>query len=51
MSILQPYIGTGGWLMLSQFSVAALDQAEDHLLVAAFTEGGEVLERKRPAAC
>ncbi len=44
VSILQPYIGTGGWLMLSQFSVAALDQAEDHLLFAAVTEGGEMLE-------
>ncbi len=44
VSVLEPYIGTGGWLTLSQFSVAALDQAEDHLLFAAVTDAGETLD-------
>jgi adenine-specific DNA-methyltransferase len=40
---LKHLIGTGGELLVSQFTVEALDQAEDHLLVTAVCESGEVL--------
>ncbi len=39
-----PYVGQGGELMLSQYTVEALDQTEDHLLFAAMTDDGRLLE-------
>ena len=44
VSILEPYIGKSGWLILSLFTVESLAQAEDHLIVAAETDSGVVLE-------
>lgn len=44
ISLLEPYLGHGGELLLSLFTVESLDQAEDYLLFAAVTERGHVLE-------
>lgn len=46
ITLLEPLIGTSGWLTLSQFSVESLDQAEDHLILAAVTDGGERLDEE-----
>lgn len=43
VSVLEPLIGESGWLTLSQLSVEALGQAEDHLLFAAHTDSGLAL--------
>jgi len=40
---LESLIGTSGWLTLSQLSVTSLDQAEDHLILAAVTDSGQLL--------
>ncbi len=39
-----PFMGQAGELLLSQFTVEALDQAEDYLLFAAMTDDGQLLE-------
>jgi len=39
-----PFVGQSGELLLSLFTVEALDQAEDYLLFAAMTEDGQLLE-------
>ncbi|MBE2233090.1 MAG: DEAD/DEAH box helicase [Anaerolinea sp.] len=39
-----PLVGQTGQLLLCQMTVEALDQAEDHLLFAAMTESGQLLE-------
>jgi ERCC4-related helicase len=44
VSMLEPYIGKSGWLSLTLFSVESLDQAEDHLIFAAATDEGEILD-------
>jgi adenine-specific DNA-methyltransferase len=44
ISALQPFIGRQGQLAVWQFSVESLDQAEDHLIVAAVTDDGEALD-------
>ncbi len=44
VSRLEPYLGKRGELLLSFFTVESLDQAEDHLLCAAITEDGQVLD-------
>jgi adenine-specific DNA-methyltransferase len=41
---LEPLIGKIGWLALSLFSVEALDQAEDHLILSAVADDGQTLE-------
>jgi superfamily II DNA or RNA helicase len=46
VSILEPLLGKSGWLVLSQFSVEALDQAEDHLLFAGVTASGETVDEE-----
>jgi len=46
ISLLAPLVGKSGWLSLSLFSVEALDQAEDHLILAGLTDfGAEVDEQ------
>jgi len=40
VTLLEPLVGKAGWLRLSLFSVESLDQAEDHLIVAASTDDG-----------
>lgn len=44
ISALEPYLGHGGELLLSLFTVESLDQAEDYLLFAALSKNGNVLE-------
>jgi adenine-specific DNA-methyltransferase len=43
---LEPFIGRGGWLALSLFSVESLDLAEDHLILSAVTDDGETLDEE-----
>jgi hypothetical protein len=49
VTVLQPLRGKMGWLALSLFTVESLDQAEDHLIFAAATDGGETLEQDAAA--
>jgi adenine-specific DNA-methyltransferase len=44
ISVLEPYLGHSGELLLSLFTVESLDQAEDYLLFAGITQNGNVLE-------
>lgn len=44
ISILKPFLGKSGWLSLSRFTVAALDQTEDHLIFAALTDDGTPID-------
>ena len=46
VSILEPYIDHSGWLSASVFTVESLDQAEDHLILAAVTDGGRILDEE-----
>ena len=47
ISILEPLIGQSGWLTVSQFTVESMDQAEDHLILAACTDGNESLDEEQ----
>ena len=44
ISSLESYLGTSGWMTASLLSVDALDQGEDHLLLAAQTDAGDSLD-------
>jgi ERCC4-related helicase len=44
VSLVEPLIGKSGWLTLSRLSVEALDQAEDHLILAGMTELGAAVD-------
>ena len=44
VSALEPFVGQSGWLTLSAFTVESLDQAEDHLIFGAVTDGGAALD-------
>ncbi|MEI6820163.1 MAG: SNF2-related protein [Verrucomicrobiota bacterium] len=44
ISILEPLHGQSGWLTVSQFTVDSMDQAEDHLIFAASTDDGGLLD-------
>jgi hypothetical protein len=46
VTLLESFIGKAGWLTLSLFSVESLDQAEDHLIIAAATNDGAVLHEE-----
>jgi len=46
ISALQPFIGKRGQLEVWQFSVESLDQAEDHLIVAAVTDDGQAMDEE-----
>lgn len=43
---LESLIGKSGWLTLSLFSVESLDQAEDHLIIAAATDQGQPVDEE-----
>ncbi|MBB5754580.1 SNF2-related protein [Prosthecomicrobium pneumaticum] len=43
ISILEPFIGRAGWLAASLMTVEALDEAEDHILLAGIADDGEPL--------
>ena len=45
-SLLEPLVGSSGWLSLSLLSVEALDQAEDHLILAGMTDLGIALDQE-----
>ena len=44
VTVLEPLIGKTGRMAVSLLSVESLDQAEDHLIVAAVTDDGQVLD-------
>jgi len=46
VSILEPLRGSRGYLTAALFSVESLDQAEDHLIVAAVRDSGEPLDEE-----
>lgn len=46
IAILKPYLGQSGWLQASRFTVSALDQTEDHLILAVQTDSGETLDEE-----
>ena len=46
VTLLEAFIGKSGWLTLSLFSVESLDQAEDHLICAATTDDGQMLNEE-----
>lgn len=46
ISILEPYLGKGGVLLLSLFTVESFDQAEDHLIFSTTTGDGKVLDEE-----
>jgi len=46
VTLLRPFVGQSGWLSLSLLSVESLDQAEDHLIFAAGTDDGQVLDEE-----
>lgn len=46
VSILEPWLGHSGWLAFYMLSVETFDLAEDHLIHAAVTEDGEVLDEE-----
>lgn len=49
VSILESLIGHAGWLTASIFTMEALNQGEDHIILTAITDQGAVLEEE--AAC
>ncbi len=46
ISSLQPLVGKSGYLAAWLFSVESLDQVEDHLIIAAATDEGQILEEE-----
>jgi len=44
ISAVEPLRGQGGWLRVTAVGIESLDQAEDHLLVAATTDDGSIVE-------
>ncbi|MDN5874351.1 MAG: DEAD/DEAH box helicase, partial [Sinobacteraceae bacterium] len=46
ISALLPFIGKRGQLAVWQFNVESLDQAEDHLIVAAVTDDGQAMDEE-----
>lgn len=49
ISVLKEHLGKSGWLTAACFTVEALDQTEDHLLLAAVTEDGQVIHGEAAA--
>lgn len=46
VTLLEPFIGKSGWLVTTLFTVESLDQAEDHLILAAMTNEGHILDKE-----
>jgi ERCC4-related helicase len=44
--VLEPLLGSSGWMMISLLTVEALEQAEDHLLFSALLDSGSPLEQE-----
>ena len=49
ITILEPYIGQSGWLQAWVHTVKSLDLAEDHLILAAFTDNERPMDEKTAA--
>jgi ERCC4-related helicase len=49
ISVLESLIGKSGWLALSVFTVESFDQAEDHLIFAGVTDGGQSIDQETAA--
>jgi len=49
VTLLEPLIGKTGWLILSLLSVESLDQGEDHLILSAATDDGQMLDEELAA--
>jgi ERCC4-related helicase len=49
VTLIESLIGKSGWLALSLFSIESLDQAEDHLILVAETDAGEILDHEAAA--
>ena len=47
IAILQPLLGSSGYLILAKLTLEALEQAEDHLVFVACTDAGDVLDEER----
>lgn len=43
ISVIEPWVGKSGWMTAELLSVDALGQSEDHLLLAARSDDGEIL--------
>jgi adenine-specific DNA-methyltransferase len=46
ISTVESLRGQSGWLSLSRFTVEALDQVEDHLVLSAITDAGQILDEE-----
>ncbi len=46
ITVLEPFIGQSGWLSVTQYTVESLDQAEDHIILAAIADDGTVLDEE-----
>ena len=46
VTLLEPFIGKSGWLVTTLFTVESLDQAEDHLILAAMTDEEHFLDEE-----
>ena len=46
VTLLEPFIGKSGWLVTTLFTVESLDQAEDHLILAAMTDEEHILDEE-----
>lgn len=45
IAVLEPLLGSSGWMTLSVFTVEALEQAEDQLIFSALLDSGEPLDQ------
>ena len=46
ISVLEPHLGTSGWLSIALFSINSLGQDEDHLIHTLLTDDGEQLPQE-----
>ena len=46
ITLLEPLAGQSGWLALSRCTLESLNQAEDHLIFAAVTDDGQLLDEE-----
>jgi superfamily II DNA or RNA helicase len=46
ISVIESLLGQAGWIAASRYTVDSLDQAEDHLILAGRSDGGEELEEE-----
>lgn len=46
VSVVEPFVGKSGVLILALFTVEALDQAEDYLIYTGVTDQGEILDEE-----